>query len=219
MRDDKNLLRTSYRVWKDFVDCCSAYSRCFVSVFEEVITLRCSVKKFTVSLKHTTISISISLSTLVTPELQIFVFAIKFKYFKNSLFYYYYPIQLFNMTFNLCFFSELLPCPPLPTPARRSSQVNKEHKDFWSKAQIFMYFFRLYRFSWALPITGKVQLYRHMDAVFGVDWQNPFNNSGQLVENPKPPLPYHLSPSISLPFSIHPVKIAFSFGFSTVHAD
>lgn len=73
-----------------------------LSVFEEVITLRCSVKKFTVSLKHTTI-IYISISTLVTPELQIFVFAIKFKYFKNSLFYYYYP-NFFNMTFNLCFF-------------------------------------------------------------------------------------------------------------------
>jgi hypothetical protein len=102
------------------------------------------------------------------------------------------------------FFSELLPCPPLPTPARRSSQVNKEHKDFWSKAQIFMYFFRLYRFSWALPITGKVQLYRHMDAVFGVDWQNPFNNSGQLVENPKPPLPYPLSLSFDITSFFYP---------------
>jgi hypothetical protein len=75
----------------------------FVSVFEEVITLRCSVKKFTVSLKHTSI-IYITLSLLSSPpELQIFVFAIKFKYFKNSLFYYYYP-NFFNMTFNLCFF-------------------------------------------------------------------------------------------------------------------
>lgn len=70
----------------------------FVSVFEEVITLRCSVKKFTVSLKHTSI-IYITLSLLSSPpELQIFVFAIKFKYFKNSLFY-YYP-NFFNMTFN-----------------------------------------------------------------------------------------------------------------------
>jgi hypothetical protein len=33
-------------------------------------------------------NLSLSLSTLVTLELQIFVFAIKFKYFKNSLFYY-----------------------------------------------------------------------------------------------------------------------------------
>ena len=75
----------------------------FVSVFEEVITLRCSVKKFTVSLKHTTI-ISLSLLSLVTPELQIFVFAIKFKYFKNSLFYYYYPNQLFQHDVQLMFF-------------------------------------------------------------------------------------------------------------------
>jgi hypothetical protein len=79
----------------------------------------------------------------------------------------------------------------------------------------------LYRFSWALPITGKVQLYRHMDAAFEVDNKIPLTVLDN-TENPKPPLFLYLSlsPSISLlPFSIHPVKIAFSFGFSTVHAD
>lgn len=110
----------------------------FVSVFEEVITLRCSVKKFTVSLKHTTI-IYISISTLVTPELQIFVFAIKFKYFKNSLFYYYYPNQLFQHDVQLMFFSELLPCPPLPTSARRSSQAD-ENMIILIESSNFMYF-------------------------------------------------------------------------------
>jgi hypothetical protein len=53
---------------KPFVDCWILlfHTRCFVSVFEEVITLRCSVKKFTVSLKHTTIYLSLLLSLYIS---------------------------------------------------------------------------------------------------------------------------------------------------------